>query len=232
MAKCKTHLVGVVFGRLTVIEMLPAISGYRIRCRCMCECWREKITIAKSLKNGDTQSCGCFHKERTALAKTIHGETRTPTWRTWVSMKNRCYTPSCSIFKHYGGRGIRICDAWRDDFSAFLRDVGPRPSRRHSLGRPDSSRNYEPGNVFWATRKELNRIHSRSRLVAVEEMTEPMSEWCRLLNIGRTAPAGMAKRLGFPSSSLLASFVTQRIEHAYLYPNPSARRSRYRSWLQ
>jgi hypothetical protein len=67
-------------------------------------------------------------------------------------MKQRCYNPNNRNFPNYGGRGITVCAAWRDDFAAFLHDMGPRPSPDHSLDRfPDNDGNYEPGNVRWAT---------------------------------------------------------------------------------
>ena len=76
-------------------------------------------------------------------------------------MKNRCDLPSAASFKYYGGRGIVVCDRWRDDFEAFLADVGPRPSSKHSLDRIDPNGNYEPGNVRWATLSEQNQNQRR-----------------------------------------------------------------------
>lgn len=76
---------------------------------------------------------------------------RSPTWAAWRSMIGRCTYPSQSNYPRYGGRGIRVCDAWRASFEAFLADVGERPGPEYSLGRIDNDGNYEPGNVRWET---------------------------------------------------------------------------------
>lgn len=72
----------------------------------------------------------------------------------WRSARHRCSNPNAQSWKNYGGRGIRMCERWANDFAAFLADVGPRPSPRHSIDRVDVNGNYEPGNVRWATRAE------------------------------------------------------------------------------
>jgi hypothetical protein len=78
----------------------------------------------------------------------------------WRSMKARCLNRNHSGFAYYGGRGISICDRWlrgdgdRSGFQCFLADVGPRPSRNHSIDRIDNDGNYEPSNVRWATRSQ------------------------------------------------------------------------------
>lgn len=108
-------------------------------------------------------------------AKT-HGLSRKiPEYRAWINMKSRCYNSTTTGFDRYGGRGIVVCDAWRESFEAFYQDVGSRPTSRHSLDRwPDPNGNYEPGNVRWATRAQQNRNFAemnRKVFVAGREMT-------------------------------------------------------------
>jgi hypothetical protein len=74
-----------------------------------------------------------------------------PEYMAWEAMKQRCGNPKAQSYRHYGGRGIRVCDAWRESFQAFFNDVGLKPTPSHSLDRKDTNGNYEPGNVRWAT---------------------------------------------------------------------------------
>jgi hypothetical protein len=88
---------------------------------------------------------------------TIHGQAmknvKTPEYRAWIEMRRRCTNPKRENFKHYGGRGIRVCERWMHSFQAFFADMGRRPSRFHSLDRENVNGHYEPGNCRWATQK-------------------------------------------------------------------------------
>lgn len=110
-----------------------------------------------------------------------HGAARSGRWTSeyvaWRGMKARCYMPNFPKFKDYGARGIRICDAWREDFAAFLEHVGPKPSPKHSIERIDNERGYEPGNVRWATPKEQARNRRSSFLVTHAGLTLTVAEW-------------------------------------------------------
>lgn len=77
----------------------------------------------------------------------------TPTYSTWLAMRDRCLNPKAKAFPHYGGKGVTICDRWRESFEAFLEDMGERPKSK-TLDREDASGNYEPQNCKWATSKE------------------------------------------------------------------------------
>ena len=80
---------------------------------------------------------------------------RSPEYRAWTHMRDRCYNPKDKAFHNYGGRGITVCEEWRTSFEAFIRDVGNRPEwATGGLDRIDVDGNYEKGNVRWATRKQ------------------------------------------------------------------------------
>lgn len=83
-----------------------------------------------------------------------HGMTNTPEYRCWQQLKNRCLNPKHIAYPDYGGRGITIHETWVNDFLVFFRDVGLRPSPKHSLDRLDNERGYEPGNCAWKTPEE------------------------------------------------------------------------------
>lgn len=151
-------MVGQIHGRLTVVEWVSHFDRRHRYYLCRCSCGNKTVARADALCSGNTQSCGCLQRERTAEreAGLQHGHNRrgstTPTYRSWVAMKSRCLTPHTSNFGRYGGRGITVCDRWLV-FENFLTDMGERPAGT-TLDRRENNGNYEPGNCRWATPKE------------------------------------------------------------------------------
>lgn len=91
-----------------------------------------------------------------------HGMSRTAEYRVWVGMRDRCYNEDHTSFERYGGRGIRVCEAWNTSFRAFYNDVGPRPGKGWDLARLDPDGHYEPGNAEWQPHA-TNMKHLRPR---------------------------------------------------------------------
>ncbi len=109
--------------------------------------------------------------EDPAMTRTTHGWSRTPEYKAWQSMIQRCTNPKNHAYARYGGRGITVCDRWLAGFDAFLADMGPRPEG-HSLDRVDVNGNYEPRNCRWATLSEQNaNVRPRETCRAGHEYT-------------------------------------------------------------
>lgn len=150
-------IAGHKFGKLTVLYRIENSSDRKSRWVCKCECGKESIVQGKSLRRGNTKSCGCLLVEIRGKATITHGLRRRPEYKTWCNMKQRCYNEKRKDYQYYGGRGIKICDRWLDSFENFYTDMGPRPSIDLSIDRLDVDGNYEPENCKWATCAEQLR---------------------------------------------------------------------------
>lgn len=175
---------GMRFGdgsRLEVIrEVAPIMSG---DCRqraveCRCDCGDVRVYRLYSLRNGNTRSCGCLAKEEAGNGAKTHGMSKTSEYGIWRGMIRRCSNPNDEAWKNYGGRGIKVCERWRESFEAFFADMGKRPSDDHSIDRfPNNNGDYEPGNCRWATSMEQMRNTRVNRLIEYKGKRKCVAEW-------------------------------------------------------
>jgi len=184
------NLTGLSFGRLTILQRATnAGQGHKARTRwlCLCACGTEKIVYATNLLRGLTLSCGCYRAKKIAEALTKHANCTgnpTPEYKSWQHAKERCFNPANPAYKDYGGRGITMCDEWKNDFGKFLQDMGRRPQGRTSLDRyPNPNGNYEPGNCRWATPKQQNRNQRTNVVITVDGESRCIAEWSELTGI-------------------------------------------------
>lgn len=172
-------MTGQKFGRLTVLYRVGTSSAGTAVWLCRCSCGTEKPVSRRQLMIGETVSCGCQRKERL----TTHGATKTPEFKAWTGMRNRCYYPGQDSFEHYGGRGIRVCERWRSSFENFLVDMGPKPTPKHSLDRINPDGDYEPDNCRWATTFQQANNKSSNRPIEYQGRTQTVAQWARDFNL-------------------------------------------------
>ncbi len=133
-----------------------------------------------------------------------HGLRDAPEYQVWKGMKQRCENPKHKSFNDYGGRGIRVCQRWRDSFAAFLEDMGNRPSPRHNIDRIDNNGDYEPGNCQWVLRRVNNRNRRVNHLLTFNGRTQTMTDWAAELGISLQTLAWRLNTAKWPAGKALS----------------------------
>lgn len=190
MAKPIRDIVGQRFGRLTVIEPMSKGEDGRARWLCKCDCGNYKAVSNSNLGRGIV-SCGCKKAEclKSNEFRPIHGQSRTRLYGVWGSMVDRCNNPHAHEYENYGGRGIKVCDEWRNDyeqFEAWAMANGYDESAKRgkcTLDRIDLNGNYEPSNCRFIAIKEQNRNRRSNVLITYNGETHCMSEWAEIAGL-------------------------------------------------
>lgn len=170
-------LTGQKFGNLTAVKRL---ENNRHKCamwECRCSCGKTAICTTGHLRSGHSKTCGCLKKEILTLRNVSHDKSKTPEYRTWYHMIQRCTNPNDKDFKHYGGRGIAVCPEWRSSFQAFYEYIGTRPTPQHSIDRIDNNIGYRPGNIKWATTTCQGNNRRTNRIVAYKGKAMNLTQW-------------------------------------------------------
>lgn len=111
-----------------------------------------------------------------------HGLSYSVVYRAWHAMLQRCHNPKCESFVNYGGRGILVCERWKNSFAAFLEDMGHPPDGT-SIERRENHRNYEQGNCYWADKKSQQNNTRRNRLITYDGKTLTLAQWAEVIGL-------------------------------------------------
>jgi hypothetical protein len=196
MAPRRKDLAGKIFGRWRVQHLShynPHGEAYWV---CICACGTVRTVRGSMLNSGDTQSCGCYRSECIRNRQTKHEMCFTAEYRAWSSMLSRCSDSNVPCWVSYGGRGITVCEEWKS-FENFYRDMGPKPSKDHSLDRIDNNGPYCKENCRWATRKEQQNNLRSNRLVEFNNETLTAAQWAAKIGIAYHVLLGRL-RAGWP----------------------------------
>lgn len=134
------------FNRLTVIER-SKLAHKQVHWVCRCSCGNITTVSRHNLVRGGTKSCGCHRRQFFPSLNTTHGLSRTPEYKTWKGIRDRCSNPKSKSFQWYGAVGVQVCERW-NQFENFYADMGDRPPGT-SIDRIDPFGDYEPGNCRW-----------------------------------------------------------------------------------
>lgn len=174
-------IVGQTFGRLIVVSRSVSRPGVYYRCRCLCG--RSTTVNGAYLRYGHTKSCGCLRAQTASKNFRKHGLHVSAEYRIWRHMKTRCLNPKCPAFHRYGGRGIKIHRSWKNSFAEFLRDMGRRPTKRHSIDRIDNDGNYCRRNCRWALPAMQANNKSNVKRITFKTITDSIAGWSRRTGI-------------------------------------------------
>lgn len=191
-------IIGMKFGRLTVIKLdhVKKLKRNFYYYLCKCDCGNDCIVLKSSLLNGLTRSCGCYNTEVRAeqcRKRAKHNLTNTRLHGIWDKMKGRCFCSTLPDYSRYGGRGITVCDEWKNNFEAFYDWAMANGYKEDlTLDRIDVNGNYEPVNCRWTNQKIQQRNRRNNRLITFNGETHCLFEWAEIYNIN---PKILSQRL-------------------------------------
>jgi len=173
--------IGKTYNRLTVLLFVRNI-GYSKYFLCRCVCGKELEVRIASLVSGNTKSCGCLRTESN-IRKTKHGGAHDKLYRVWATMKDRCSNNNTKEYKHYGGKGVCVCETWKDYecFRSWALENGYNDGL--SIDRINNDGNYEPDNCRWVTYREQSRNTSRNIFITFNNETLVLSDWANRIGV-------------------------------------------------
>lgn len=176
----KTNLTGKKIGRLIVLSEVfgHKHAGKHRKWLCLCDCGNKREIFQDRLVKGKTVSCGCWQRDVTSKRLTTHGKSKTALYSLWQNMIARCSNPNLREWKHYGGRGIVVCEQWKD-FEVFVSDMGDPPFDGAEIDRTDNDGNYEPDNCRWATRTEQCNNTRSNVVLDIDGESKTLVQWSR-----------------------------------------------------
>lgn len=180
-------LSGQRFGKLTVIKRNGTTNNGKVIWECICDCGNSTKVTTCSLRTGNTRSCGCLYKQSRKEIKTTHGLRHHPLYSVWLNIKQRCLNPNSTSYKRYGGRGITICDEWKNDFKSFYDwSMENGYQKNLTIDRIDVNGNYEPNNCRWTTIEQQANNKRNNHYLEYDNKRLTMSQWSKQLNLPRT----------------------------------------------
>lgn len=195
----KDPMLNKKFNRLTIIEFAGLSRNKSRLYKCRCDCGKIVVKRGCQIRQNQIKSCGCYRREDSAkkgkaLATHHHCSNgiKSPTYYSWMAMRERCTRKKHPHYARYGGNGIIVCERWQK-FENFLADMEVRPEGK-TLDRIDGNKGYSPENSRWATPTVQQRNIKSNRLLTFNGQTKCVSEWANILGIYKGTITGRLNR--------------------------------------
>ena len=222
MGRKPIDFTGKRMGMLTVIERVENDAKGKPMWLCKCDCGNIKVISSTSLTQG-TKSCGCYRREWARETHTIHGfvprnKAKERLFNVWWRMLQRCYNPNATVYKDYGGRGITVCDEWRDNYGAFREWAYANgyndtvSANNCTIDRIDNNGNYEPSNCRWTNKKVQSRNTRANHIVELDGETLCVAEWAERYDLPYNKllyELNKAKKEGRSETGVLKGFIVR-----------------------
>lgn len=195
-------LTGQTFGKLTVVEFMGR-KNHHSWFRCVCECGGETTTTSNNLRRIHTVSCGCVNEKLFREASFTHRLCKHPLYVSWIGMRNRCYYKKHNRYKHYGGKGIKVCAEWKDNFQCFYDwSIANGWARGLSIDRKENDKDYCPENCKFSTVKEQSRNRTSNIIITINGITRIATEWAEITGGNATTIRSRFKKGWTPEESV------------------------------
>ena len=178
-------LTGMTFDYWTVIEKIY-IKNHASYYKCQCKCGNIKNVLQSNLVCGKSKSCGCISANKLSKLRQKHRKSNSKLYLIWSAIKRRCCNQNSKDFKNYGGRGIKVCKEWTNNFMNFYNwAIANGYKEGLEIDRIDVNGNYEPSNCRWATIKEQNNNRRNTRYVIYKNKKYTITELSDLTGVKR-----------------------------------------------
>ena len=190
----REDITGKRFGRLTVIRHDHDDKHRNSYWLCECDCGNRTIVTRGGLTSGNTTSCGCYNRQRVSEAATTHGLSRSPLYKTWRGIHDRCENRNTTAYHRYGGRGITVCDEW-SNFENFKYWADESGYDEHlTIDRIDNDDNYSPDNCRWVDMRTQGNNRSSNRVIEFKGYKHTVAEWARIFKVNDSTLRGRIAR--------------------------------------
>lgn len=179
-------LIGKRFHKLLVVEKANN-QKHKTMWKCKCDCGSITLVTTSNLNANRVKSCGCLRIDQLIKRSTTHNQRHTSLYEVWKSIKQRCLNPQSKAYKNYGGRGICICDEWKNNFENFYKwSISNGYTKGLTIDRIDNNSNYSPQNCRWVTRLQQANNKRNTIYLTINNKTDSLSNWLRFYNVNRS----------------------------------------------